>query len=441
MSIAPRALLPFACALVVLFIGGACAAPAPAAVALRLQVSLTADELNTFEPALEALDAAHPEFTVSLEQVPQANEAERINTQLAGDDMPDVLRVQGLNVQQWIRRDAFLAIDERISTTGLDLADFYDGPLAQFQWQDQLYGVPDTASPEVVFFDREAFGTAGLETPDESWTYDDMRDAAIALTADGAGRSPTDAGFDPDDIQRWGWHGGLTYFWQNVAVRARGGNWCANDDCTLMDFTSPANVAAAEWWVSLVRDDHAALYDPYGGSQTGVPGDPFLNGKTAMIMNGTFAIGQLNALGTIDYDIAPPLLGVDGQRHTAVSTNGYVISAGTQHPEQAWALVRALTSGEFLADTWGRPGHAVPARRSVAASAIDPARDPANQQAILDAIEVGEVFRPSTANGFAAYGATIDLFTRINKREIALEQGLAEIEAAANDALEPDRSP
>jgi multiple sugar transport system substrate-binding protein len=160
-----------------------------------------------------------------------------------------------------------------------------------------------------------------------------------------------------------------------------------------------------------------------------------------MSMNGIFAIGQANAIDGLDFDIAPPLLGVDGQRHAAVSTSGYVISAATEHPDQAWALVQALTEGQFLADTWGTPGHGVPARSSVAASVVDADRAPANQEAILTAIEVGEVFRPSTANGFAAYAATIDIFTRLNRGELSLDEGLTQLEAAANEALEPDRSP
>ena len=55
--------------------------------------------------------------------------------------------------------------------------------------------------------------------------------------------------------------------------------------------------------------------------------------------NGFFAIGQLEAAGTIDYDIAPPLLGVGGARPTPLSTNGYVIAASSEHPAEAWELV------------------------------------------------------------------------------------------------------
>jgi ABC-type glycerol-3-phosphate transport system substrate-binding protein len=172
-----------------------------------------------------------------------------------------------------------------------------------------------------------------------------------------------------------------------------------------------------------------------------VPGDPFLAGKAAMGSNGTFAIGQLNAAATIDYDIVPPLLGVDGKRHTPLSTNGYVVSSHTKHPDQAWALLQALVAPEFLSSTWGAPGHAVPARRSVASSVVDASHAPANQAAILAAMEVGEVFRPYTAGARAAYDRTVGLFTKMNTGALAIPDALGQIEAAANDALAADRSP
>jgi hypothetical protein len=54
---------------------------------------------------------------------------------------------------------------------------------------------------------------------------------------------------------------------------------------------------------------------------------------------------------------------------------------------------------------------------------------------------VGQVFRPYTASAFAAYGATVDTFTKLNTGELSLADGLAQLEAEANDALAPDRTP
>ena len=422
-------------ALVVAFLPRAVSAP----TTLRLQVSLTPEELITFRPAIEQLDASHPEWTIKLELVPQGGEVERVTSDLARGEPADVIRVQGANVQQWIRRNAFVDVTARINAARIDLADFYPGPIEQFQWHGGLWGIPDTASPELVFYDKAAFATAGLPLPTEAWTYDDMRTAALALTVDAGGKHPGDSGFDPKTITRWGWNGGLTYYWQRPFIRALGGEVCANADCTDMTFTSRETIAAVQWWVRLVHDAHAAPYDPYGGSQTGVPGDPFISGKAAMGSNGSFAIGQLNAAGTIDYDVIPPLLGTDGKRYTPLSTNGYVLAAQGKHQEAAWALLQELVKPEFLAATWGAPGHAVPARRSAAGSIVNAAHPPANQAAILQAMEVGEVFRPYTANAGAAYAATIDLFTKMNTGELSIPDALAAIEAAADQALAPDR--
>ena len=110
----------------------------------------------------------------------------------------------------------------------LDLGDFYAGPLDQFRWKTGLWGLPDSASPEIVFYDKKAFADAGIAPPDDTWTYEDMRTAALKLTVDAAGKHPGDAGFDPKTITRWGWNGGVTYYWQDAAIQGLGGELCAD---------------------------------------------------------------------------------------------------------------------------------------------------------------------------------------------------------------------
>jgi multiple sugar transport system substrate-binding protein len=427
--------------LVLLAAGCGRAASSTEPVTLRIQVSMTPEELASFTPAVKAIDDAHPEWVIQLEPVPQDGEVEKITNELAGDNLPDVVRVTGSNVQQWIRRNAFVDMTPLAASAKVDLNDFYAGTLDQFRWQGELWGIPDTASPEIVFYNKAMFDAAGMPYPTDSWTYDDMRAAAKKLTLDTAGHDATDPAFDSSKIKQWGWNGGLTYFWQNEEVKALGGNLCANDDCTTMDFTSPATSKAIEWWVDLVRDDHAGLYDPYGSSQKGVDGDPFIAGVAAMGSNGSFAIGQLNSEAKISYDVLPPFLGVDGKRHTPLSTNGYVISAHSKHQAEAWALVQLLVAPDFLASTWGKPGHAVPARRSAAPSVIDLSHAPANQQAIITAMGVGEIFKPYTSSAFATYQATLDLFMKMNTGAVSLADGEAALQKAANDTLAPDRAP
>jgi multiple sugar transport system substrate-binding protein len=410
-------------------------------VRLTLMVGMTPQELASFRPALEALDAAHPEFVVELEPVPQQAFGERANARIASGTLPDVVRIEGLSAQRWIRGGAFLDL---ASAPGFDpalLDGYFPGVFAPFRWNDALWALPDTATPDLLYFNKTMFDAAGVAYPTDAWTYDDMREAAVRLTLDEAGRSPRDPGFDPERIVQWGWNGSLTFFWQRHLIQAFGADWCADADCTTFAATTPGVVRAAQWWADLVQVDHAGLHDPYSGGQTGVPGDPFISGSAAMGYNGFFAVGQLNEFGVIDYDVAQPLLGEDGARHTPLSTNGYAISAESAHPREALLLLAALTAPEFQAATWGRPGHAVPARESAADAVLDPSRAPANQAAIVAAMAYGTVFHPFTPSAFEAYGRSADLFTKMMRGDTPVPEALAEIERVLNETLARDRVP
>jgi hypothetical protein len=72
---------------------------------------------------------------------------------------------------------------------------------------------------------------------------------------------------------------------------------------------------------------------------------------------------------------------------------------------------------------------------------VDLSHAPANQQAILTAMDVGEVFRPYTSSAFATYQTTLDLFMKMNTGAVSLADGEAALEKAANDTLAPDRAP
>jgi multiple sugar transport system substrate-binding protein len=140
-------------------------------ITLRLGVSLTPQEAQSFQPAIDALEQAHPEWQIVLENTPQSGIIEKINTQLASNELPDIIRVQGLQAQQWIRQNAFYAVDDLIQESNLDLDEFYSGPLDHFLWENQLWGIPDTAAPDVVFYNKTMFYNAGLAYPTYNWSY------------------------------------------------------------------------------------------------------------------------------------------------------------------------------------------------------------------------------------------------------------------------------
>ena len=72
----------------------------------------------------------------------------------------------------------------------------------QFHWQGALWGLPNTATPDVLFNDTKISDVPGLAYPTDDWTYDDMRQAVMQLTLDSDGRTPEDISFDPETVEQ-----------------------------------------------------------------------------------------------------------------------------------------------------------------------------------------------------------------------------------------------
>ena len=89
-----------------------------------------------------------------------------------------------------LRQGVFLDLTDRLCDADLD--DFYPGPLKQFRWQDKLWGLADTAAPELVFYNKAMFDAAGLAYPTDNWTFEEMRQAAIQVSPDHARDRPGD---------------------------------------------------------------------------------------------------------------------------------------------------------------------------------------------------------------------------------------------------------
>ena len=366
-----RSLRPAGVLVLVAVLVGACSGTSPSTgpVSLRLQVSMTPEELATFQPAIQAVDTAHPEFTVQLENVPQDSETQKITTEVAADDLPDVLRVTGLQ-RPAVDPPRRVPRPDRTGQGGRARPDrLLRRPARPVPLARRPVGHPGQRLPGDRLLRQEGVRRCGARSRRTTrGPYEDMRTAALKLTVDAAGKHPGDAGFDPAKITRWGWNGGVTYYWQDAAIQGLGGELCATPDCTTMSFTDPATRKAFDWWVGLVRDDHAGLCGPVrrvadGGARA--TRSSRARRRWARTARSPSASSTPPAPSTTTS--CQPFLGTDGKRHTPLSTNGYVIAAKSEHPDQAWALIQALVAPAFLEFDLGqaRSRRAGPAVRGV----------------------------------------------------------------------------
>lgn len=168
-----------------------------------------------------------------------------------------------------------------------DLADFYEGDVAQYSIGGELYGMPMTGDTNLLFWRTDLFEKAGLDPKKPPETYDQLREYAIKLTTDKNGKHPGEDGFDANNIEVYGFGfkgtAGLASTWEYYNyLYAFGGDLLDADYNPTLN--SPEAVAALTWVV-----DNFHKYNLY-------PKDTptydytefhtlFLQGKMAMAVN------------------------------------------------------------------------------------------------------------------------------------------------------------
>ena len=137
-----------------------------------------------------------------------------------------------------------------------DVADFYEGDVAQYSIGGELYGMPMFADTNLIYWRSDLFEAVGLDPARPPETYDEFRDYAIRLTTDTSGRHPGEDGFDADSIDIFGsaYKGtaGLacTWEWYNYLYAFGGDLLDADYNPTL---NSPEAVASLTWVVDNFR--------------------------------------------------------------------------------------------------------------------------------------------------------------------------------------------
>ena len=85
-----------------------------------------------------------------------------------------------------------------------DIDDFYTADVAQYSIGDELYGLPQTADTNILYWRTDLFEAAGLDPTKPPLTYEKFREYAIKLTTDVNSKHPGEVGFDPNNIEVYG---------------------------------------------------------------------------------------------------------------------------------------------------------------------------------------------------------------------------------------------
>jgi multiple sugar transport system substrate-binding protein len=223
-----------------------------------------------------------------------------------------------------------------------DTADFYPGMLEAFQWDGGLWALPSRADAHILFYNRDAFDEAGLPYPQPGWDQESFLSAAASLTRQENG-----------EVTRYGFVDALGPLYTPF-VHAAVGSTSAWDTVDLQD---PTIETALRWYVDLAIR-HRVMPTPS-------PGLSGPNSEAVWVQQGRAAMWtdflsnrHLTGAGIVPFPF--------GERDAnPFWVSGYIMSTGTQHPQESWLWLAFLTRQRVMDDR-GRQVALIPARRSVA---------------------------------------------------------------------------
>ncbi len=269
----------------------------------------------------------------------------------ASDTLPDILAVGSTVVQSWIPRGWVKNMQPYIDQDKtFDIADFTPPSLFAYRQRGSLYGLPFDEGPLLLWYNLDMFDAAGVKYPDESWTFDDVLNAAVKLTkVQGQDKvfgmaSIPGSPFTPS---------------QYTMVAPFGGGWVNDvEDQTVVD--APGTIQGMQWWLDLLIKNKAV---PTADEAKTIQLWPFFAQRAAMGITGTWSASQAAQIGKFRYDVSHYPKGPKG-RITGANGSGLTISKNTKAPDASWLFISNFLSKEGQAELFASNGRGSPARAS-----------------------------------------------------------------------------
>lgn len=365
---------------------------------------------------LDEFENQNPDIKVEMETTPWDQYWVKLEAATTGGNMPDVVTMHSSESYKYMSQDVLMGLNEVVEENNIDMNEFTEGLADFYTLEDELYAIPKDASVVGLWYNKEIFDNAGVDYPDDTWTWETLREAAIELTDESAG------------IYGFASHIGTeTGYWP--FIYQNGGEVFA-DDNTRSGLNTPEAQEALAFYRDIALVDHSSptiqeLQDPDKLSR-------FESGRLAMMVEGNwFAPGFLKNDYMVE-NVSAAVLPKGKINATITNGLGWAASSNTKHPDEVKKLMTFLASEEanqIQAET----GASIPALKGFEDVWAN-SSDSIDLSAFGQMLEYG-VPRPYNKDGLRAEQAEVQIINRILSGSVSVEEGTAQIEQEVNTIL------
>jgi multiple sugar transport system substrate-binding protein len=331
--------------------------------------SAAPDHLKDLQNIINGFEKKYPNIHVNVQTASYNDYFTKLQTQIASGQAPDTFELNYENFVTYASAGKLLNLS-RVAKTDrfFNSKVYYPRAYQVFQLKGTQYGLPESFSVVLLFYNKDIFKQAGVALPKTTWKWSDELAAAKRLTI---GSKGIFGDFQP------------VQFFEFYKVLAQNGGTFLNASKTNATFDSAQGIGALNWLLTKTSPTGVMpTKDQMGGLDDTAM---FKAGKLAMWHNGIWQFSGLKD-APFDWDVIVEPGNVQKAHH--FFANAAVGSAKTKHPREVWTWLRYFTSNANavkirVGNSWELPAVQNPRLfRSYLGQT-----PPANRQAVFQALD------------------------------------------------------
>ncbi|MFX3635623.1 MAG: sugar ABC transporter substrate-binding protein [Candidatus Pristimantibacillus sp.] len=359
------------------------------------------------EKLIPDFEAKHPNIKIKVTKAPYEQFDSKLQSAIAAKNAPDVTSHWGYGgFMEYYNKDMLMDMTPYLD--GFKGSDYNipEDVMDIYKVDGKTYGIPLNSYVTVMLYNKDLFDKANLEYPptdyeDKSWTFDKMVDYAKMMTVDSTNLAEAqygvDFGFGERD-QRPQYFGGNVYS-DDV--------WTNGGKPSEINLTKPEVIEAYKKIYGLIYDEKVSPTPAFSKSVSGQFGDPFLSGKIAMSVVGSWSLAASSDFN-FNVGVAAVPQGPNEKVRSVLYVDPLFILKDSKHPEEALEWIKYLITTEVQ-------------EKSIELSGGNP---PVNQKAAekyysnfegIDPEQIQQVFDGAYKYGFESYNHLIANYSQINE--------------------------
>jgi len=282
---------------------------------------------------------------------------------LSSGDLPDLVMIADTGLQQMIDTQAVLPAQACVKADKYDLSDNLERVVDYYSVKGTLWPMPFNVSNPVLYYNKKAFQSAGLDPNQPPKTLEEVKSAAQKLKDSGAAAQ---AGFglklDPAYLEQWSALGGKTYVNNGNGRKGRASS-VAFDNATGKEIFTFLNEMVQQGLARTNPSEGTSALDNLLGIG---------NGNFGMTIDTSAALGTIQQLlsggdyPNVELGVAP-MPGPKGKGGVLVGGGANYISKKSSPEKQAaaWQFAKFLNDPDVQAE-WSVGTGYVPIRKTAA---------------------------------------------------------------------------